>query len=446
MHCIKILFRVLCLLSAVSPSLYAAVQPPPPKVWTVREAVQFALKNSPDVRITLERIKSARADVRAAESAFYPSIGISAGYSRTDNPMYSFGNILNQGQFTNQIDFNDPGITDDLNLTGQVQYRFYNGGSDAAGVEAARAGEQASRFEQEAVHLRLGFEVVRNFYSIVQARDNVQARQSSLNAIDASLQAAQARFAAGDLLKADLLNLEVQKSRASENLIRARHGLALAERGFLNLLGLEKGSVAIDTALQTEQVAPEDPTYDRRPELAALNAALRAAEARVRQARGGYYPSADLFGSYQVDKGYEYEQGSGNSWMAGVKVNYNLFNGHRTSAEITKARAMLAEIREQQHKQELAFNYEIEQATLALQQADERLQVTETMVRQADESARLSRARFKEGVLLASELIEVENRLTEARVHSLMAKAARRIAIADLRRATGLGQFEQTSD
>jgi outer membrane protein TolC len=443
MHCIKILFRVFCLLLPVSPSVYAATQPIQPEVWTVREAVQFALKNSPDIRITVERIKSARADVTAAKSAYYPSVGINAGYSRTNNPMYSFGNILNQGQFTDQIDFNRPGITDDLNLTGQVLYRFYNGGSDVAGVMAAKAGEQVSRFEQEAVQLRLGFEVVRSFYSIVQARENVQTRQSSLKAIAASLQTAQARFDAGDLLKADLLNLKVQKSRASENLIRADHGLALAKRGFLNLLGLEKGSVEIDTTLQTEQTVPMEPTYDQRPELEALNAALRAAEARVRQARGGYYPSADIFGSYQMDKGYEYEEGSGNSWMAGVKVNYNLFNGHRTSAEISKARAMLGEIRAQQHKLELAFNYEIEQATLALQQADERLQVTTEMVLQADESARLSRERFKEGVILASDLIEVENRLTDARVHSLLAKAARRIAIADLRRAAGVGQFRE---
>jgi len=443
MDSLKILLWVVNLLFIFSPSVYATGQLTRPRVWTVQDAVHFALKNSPDVHLTLERIKGARAAVLAAESAYYPRLDISAGYGRTNNPMFSFGNILNQGQFTSAIDFNRPGITDNLNLTGLLQYRFYNGGRDEAAVRAARAGEEASRFEQAAVHLRLGFEVVRSFYSIVQAQDNVQARESSLKAIEVSLQAAQARFEAGDLLKADLLNLEVQKSRASEDLIRARHGLELAGRGFLNLLGLTRGPVEIDTARQAEQMVPQQPTYDQRPELAALQAALQAAEARIRQAQAGYYPSADLFGSYQMDKGFEYEEGAGNSWMAGVKVNYNLFNGHRTSAEISRAKAKLAEIRAQQHKLELAFNYEIEQASLALQQAEERLQVTEKMMEQADESARLSRERFKEGVILASDLIEVENRLTDARVHNLMARAARRIAIADLRRAAGLGQFEQ---
>ncbi|MEA2113940.1 MAG: TolC family protein [Thermodesulfobacteriota bacterium] len=443
MLCKRTLLRVLCFLFITVPSAASATDTPSlPAVWTVQEAVGFALDNSPDVRIALQRIKGAQAAVVAAQSAYYPSIGLSAGYGRTNNPMYSFGNILNQGQFTQDIDFNNPGTSDNLNMTGSVQYRFYNGGSDEAGVRAARAGEQAVRFEQEAIYSRLGFEVVRSFYSIVQAEENVQARESALKAIEVSLQTAQARFDAGDLLKADLLNLEVQQSRAAENLILARHGLELVRRGFLNLLGLKQGSAKIDTAQQARQAVPENPTYEQRPELTRLNALFEAAEAKVRQARGGYYPSADLFGSYQVDKGFEFDEGSGNSWIAGVKVNYNLFNGHRTSAEINRATAELAEIREQRQKLELAFNYEIEQASLAFKQAEERLQVTKKMVEQAIESGRLSRERFKEGVTLASDLIEVENRLTDARVHNLMAKASRRIAIADLRRAAGLGQFE----
>ncbi len=440
--------RIVFLLWVFSLCLYpvqstaAAETPVIPSVWTVKEAVRFALANSPDTRITLERIRGAEAAVVAAQSAWYPQLELSAGYSRTDNPMYSFGNILNQGQFNNTIDFNDPGTTDELNLTGEVRYRIYNGGSDMAAIRAARAGREASGFEQQAVQQRLGFEVVRSFYSIVQAEENVQARESSLAAIRASLSAARARFEAGDLLRADLLSLEVQESRASENLIRAKHGLELARRGFLNLLGLERGEVTIDTAQESDQVVPEQPDYAGRPELQRLDAALEAAEAQVRRARGGYYPSADVFGSYRVEKGFEYDDGSGNSWMAGVKVNYNLFNGHRTSAEIARAQARAAELRQQRQKLELAFNYEIEQATLALHQAEERLEVTRKMVEQADESARLSRERFKEGVILASDLIEVENRLTDARVHDLMARAARRIAIADLRRAAGLNQFD----
>jgi outer membrane protein TolC len=92
---------------------------------------------------------------------------------------------------------------------------------------------------------------------------------------------------------------------------------------------------------------------------------------------------------------------------------------------------------------ELAFNLEREQAALTLNQEEERLKVTGKMVESATESARLARLRFKEGVLLSSELINTENRLTDARLSHALATSSRKIAIADLRRAVGLAQFNQ---
>jgi outer membrane protein TolC len=92
---------------------------------------------------------------------------------------------------------------------------------------------------------------------------------------------------------------------------------------------------------------------------------------------------------------------------------------------------------------ELTFNLEFEQAKLTLHQEAERLKVTLKMVESALESARLARLRFKEGALLASELINTENRLTDAQSSHALASASRKIAIADLRRAVGLAQFNQ---
>jgi len=65
------------------------------------------------------------------------------------------------------------------------------------------------------------------------------------------------------------------------------------------------------------------------------------------------------------------------------------------------------------------------------------------------ESENLTQARFQAGVLLVSELIDSENRLTDARVRHALASSAVQIAVADLRRAAGLPQyaegFEQTT-
>ncbi len=170
---------------------------------------------------------------------------------------------------------------------------------------------------------------------------------------------------------------------------------------------------------------------------------IKSAEARVRQARASAYPTVDGYAGYSVDNG-TVTGGSGDSWQAGIRLRYNFFDGHRTSAAVGRAQAMLDELGEQKRKTDLAISLEVKQADIALQDAEARLQVTAKSVAQAKESARLNRIRFSEGVVLASDLIAVENRLTAARVRRTVAEAAKRIAVAGLRRALGMPQFQET--
>ncbi|HHB74986.1 MAG TPA: TolC family protein [Desulfobulbus sp.] len=442
-HLLKIIcaFTYFLFLQSASSTWCADTQTAYPQKWTVVAAVQQALKGNPDAGIARRRIEAAKAAITRAGAAFYPRLDLSAEYGQTNNPIFSFGNILNHGSFTNDINFNDPGTTDNLRLAATVKYRLYNGGRDRAGVHAAKARQQAEEQNRQAVLSILADEVVRSFYTIVQAEEIVEARKSAITAITASLTVAKARYDAGDLLKASLLDIEVQQSSAHEQLIQARHGLNLAKRGFLNLLGLRLPDIDIDIAQQFPQQVPDNPDENRRPEIQRLNALIQAAEEQLNRAKGDYYPTTDLFGSYQVDQGFIDEENSGNSWMAGVKLNYNLYEGSRTEAAVAAATADLARTKEMKRKMGLAITYEIEKAQLALKQAEERLLVTDKQVTLANESARLSRERFREGVILSSSLIDAENRLTDARVHSSLAKAARMIAIADLRRAAGLPQF-----
>lgn len=416
-----------------------------PRVWTARRAVIFALTNSPDSRIAEQRIAAAAASRQVAESAYSPRLNLSATYGQTNNPIYSFGNILNQGSFDESLDFNNPGRTDNLNMKAELLYRFYNGGRDKAGIDAANSTYRSRENNRRTTMHRLGFEVVHAFQAIVQAENQRNARRDELQAIEASLAVAVARYEAGDLLKAEMLNFEVQQARASENLILGNHKLALAQKTFLNLLGLKEGTVQIDQTSDAKQKTPLPGDYALRPELADLSAQLSAVEAELAREEGARHPTVDGFASYQYDQGYAID-GSGDSWTAGLRIDYHLYDGNLTRANIARKRAEYGELREQLAKLELAVNLEIQEAELNLRQAIERSTVTEKMVQVAQESALLSRERFKEGLILSSDLIDTEVRLTDALVRQSAAQGNYRVAIANLRRAVGLQQFAITTE
>ncbi len=437
------LFTAACLALALCLAGPAAAADPP-DAWTARQAVIYALQNSPDSKIARQRIAAAEAARHQAVAAMQPGISLSGGYSQTDNPMQAFGAILNQGGFDNTIDFNDPGRTDNLGFKAEINYRFYNGGRDQAASEAAEALQLASETDRTAIEHRLGYEVVRAYQTIIQAGDQVDAREAELSAIDSSLQVAAARYEAGDLLRADLLQFEVQQARASEQLIIARHQLDLAQRGFLNLLGLSGTDAVLLPGAGDEQSVPTVDAYRERPEIAALQARLMAAEAALAGARGALRPTLDGFAGYQYDRGWEVD-GDGSSWLAGLQLTYQLYDGGRRDGEIAQKAAELAELKEQLGKLRLAVDLEIQEAELNRRQAAERRQVTEKMVQVARESAQLNRERFQQGVILASDLIDSEVRLTDALVRQSAARANCRTAAALLRQAAGLQQFAPTT-
>jgi len=411
-----------------------------PTIWTEEKAVAFAIAGNPDSTIALKRIDQAIAAATMAKASDYPLVNISTEYGQTNNPMYSFGNILNQGAFDNSINFNDPGRTDNLQIKAQINYRLYNGGKDRADQAAAQANIDISHTNLTAVHQQLGFEVVKTFQAIIQAEEMVTVREEALASIGAALNVGKARYDAGDLLRQDLLNLELQQSRASENLIRSRHMLEITKRIFLNLLGLRQGEVTVDREHGLDQDIPQSFDFRDHHELKRLDAMEQIALAELAKANGGKRPSVDAFAGYQIDNGWVLDE-TGDSWMAGVRLNYTIFDGKKTASEITLAQLKLQEIKSLRKKTELALNLGVQQALLDYEQAQKRLSVTEKMVGVATEVIRLSRARFTEGVILPSDLIDFEMRLSDAQARHLEAKTGYQVAIANLRKAAGLGQF-----
>lgn len=429
----------LCLLTIFTSSALA-LETPLPQPLSIQEAIQLALLNNPDNSIAQQRISQAKATAAMMTSYGYPLINLSGEYGQTNNPMYSFGNILNQGEFNNTIDFNDPGRTDNLQLKAEITYRIYNGGQTVAGKNSSKANVEASKSELQRVHQQLSFEVVRSFHGVIQAKKMVAVRKQALESISAAYDVGNARYEAGDLLLQDVLNLEVQKSRAREDLIVSTHNFELSKQALLNLLGKKEGNLILDESQATQQLPPDKPNYLNRNEFTTLQKFKEAALAELEKARGINRPKVDTFASYQFDNGWELD-GNGDSWMAGVRVNYNLYDGNNGASRISIARFKVQEIEAQIRKTELALSLELRQAQLSFQQTKERLAVTEKMVEVSKEATRLARIRFKEGVILSSDLIDFETRLSDALARHLSASAQYQVAIANLRRASGLDQF-----
>jgi outer membrane protein TolC len=407
---------------------------------TLEKALDIAFERNPDARLAKHRIAAARAGLEQANAAFWPRLQFQGSYIRTDNPMLTFGSILNQRAVPSGLDYNDLPDVDDFNARGLVTVPIYAGGRNRAGQEAARASTEAARFDGEAVRHSLAFEVVRVFHNVLKTREFIRAAEATVQSYQTNLGIATRRLEGGAVLKTDVLDIQVRLAQAQEDLVRAQNAHALVNRALRNLLGIEEGELTVADTAPTVRV-PAAADISSRAELMAADQREKAAEQRVREARSGYLPRVSLFGSLDYDYGTKYDQGAG-SYTAGGMLQWDLWDGRLTRGKVSEAQANFDSAQEERRKVRLALGLEAEQARLELRAATERLAVTERTVAQASESAELTRARFEQGTALANQLMDAEAVLVNARVRRAEAEADQRIAVGALRKALGMPQLD----
>lgn len=413
-----------------------------PIVWSLEEAVRHALTNSPTARIASHRVAGAQALLKQSEAAFWPALRLNSSYLRTDHPVSVFGHALNQRAYGSNLDFNDVPDADNWNVQGILAVPLYTGGQVRGERKSAQRHEVAAREEARAVRAALAFEVTRTFHHVAKAKVLVEAGESSVQAFEANLTNALRRLEAGTALRTDVLDVEVRLAQAREDLVKARNGLALTRRSLANLLGLNARDLEI-TAPTTEYAPLTMSTPPERAELAAARARVEAATAQVRVAKAGYVPKLSALGGLDFNKGWELK-GSGTSYSAGLLMQWEAWNGQATRARVRESEALLAAVIEEERKIQLALELELAQADLNLNESIERLAVTAKAVEQATESAELTRSRYQQGLLLATQLIDAEAALLTARVRRAEAEADAQIARAAWRKVRGWSQLADT--
>jgi outer membrane protein len=410
------------------------------ETYTLERAVETALAGSPDAKMAEARMAAAEAVLTQARSAYQPRVTVESSYLRTNQPVSVFGFALNQRSYSSGLDFNNVPDADNWNSRALMTMPLYAGGANAARKDAAEAGVAASGHGVAAVRQRLGFEVARTWLMVRRTESLREAAEAAVTAFETNAELAKKREKAGTALRADLLDVEVRLAQAQEDLAQVRNANALARHALRNLMGIEEGEVQISRGAPSLK-RPGAEAAAQRPELLAAAEKERATEARIRGARAGWKPQVSAFGSVEHNRGAEFD-GNGSNYTVGVLAQWHLWDGKLTKGRVAEAAAELAAAREETRKLRLEVDLEVTQARLAVKDAEERLAVTKRGIELAEESVKLTRDRYEQGLALTTQLIDAETALTGARVRRVEAETNLSVAVAGWRRALGLAVVE----
>jgi outer membrane protein TolC len=178
-----------------------------------------------------------------------------------------------------------------------------------------------------------------------------------------------------------------------------------------------------------------------RPEVEALRARVRSMEANAQSARAATKPQAGL------QAGYDYANPNpkilpltgdwNDTWSIGLNLSWKVFDGGKSNAASARATAQADSLRAQLSDLESRIRLEVVTRRLELESAIAGKVVAARGVDAARDALRVAQDRYKEGVLVSSELLDAETRLLTAQLEITRNEAQIQVARANLTRAVG---------
>ncbi len=429
----------------------AMAAPAPPQddaPISLEAAIALALEKNPAMTAAAAAADAAEARIDGAISTFLPRLDYIESFHRSDNPVFVFGTLLNQGRFTednfNVEQLNSPDALNNFQSSFAVRQTLFAGGANRLALSGARLGRDATEEGRRKTEMNVIFAVVQAYYGVQVAERNLEVMEDAVAVAEEDIRRARALFDSGLATEADLLSIQVHGAHLREQRIAASN-LVEIQRAELNdrlgepldrrlslLTSLTPGEAQEPKELQ----ALEDLSLTESPEVRQARLQLDSASIGHRQARSAYFPTVDLQAGWESDR-ESFTGPGGTNWMLGLSLRMNLFNGLGDRARVREAEASLRETRAREKEVENRVRLEVRRAFLERDAASERLGVAEQAVGQARESHRITQARYEGGLANVTELLRSHNALLQSEVHHLGAVLEARLAAAALELATG---------
>jgi outer membrane protein TolC len=437
---ILVLGLMLLLAAAVTSMAYGA------ELLTLEQAVETALRNNPGLKAADRQVEEAQAGVLRSSSGFLPKVTLSETWSRTDNPLMALGTKLNR-EIVSPLDFapdaiNDPEAISNYTTRLSVMQPVFSGGKEYLGVKQAKLNRDAALADRERTRQDTAFGVIKAYYGVLLAGEYRDVALQSLETSRANVRLAEARSRAGAVLESDVLRARVQEAEVKEMVTRSENGVRLAAANLNFAMGVgQETEHELDGTLSAREL-PQDlsgmagKALAARPDLAALGLKRRNAESGVNQARTDYLPTVSVMA--QSDWNSDRPGGDdAKSWAVMAVLQWNLFDGLVTKANVRQAAATAGRMRALEEQMQAAVRLEVRKAYYDLQASLDRITTTSSSAQAAEEGLRIVQKRYEAGMTTLVDVLGAENALIRARTNALQSLYDNNIAEAELRLAMG---------
>src|SRR5437762_9190459 len=402
------------------------------RILTLDECIAIALEAQPKIQATLYNYAAARYRVTQALAPLLPQLSGSVTATQSQSSASTTSSSTSRQQFP-----------DTFLAQVQLSQLLFDFGKNLAATEAARKLAEVAVEDVELQRQLISLAVKEAYTNILFAGRLIRVQDQAVQRAELNLRSAKGFFEVGTRPKSDVARAEVDVANARVDLIRARNALRSARVALNTAMAID---VDTPTAVQDNLVF-EPVNLDRgrlrteaikqRPEYHQVKLRVSAAEATERQTFRNFFPDISGIGSYGGSQLGGNQPQLNENWTLGLALSWSLFDGGNRLARYQEAKASLEAAKQRVKSTELDIIQNVEQAEIAVEETQERIQAAQALVASAQENFRLAQGRFDAGVRTILALTDAQLTPTQAQTTDAQALADYRIALARLDRAVG---------
>lgn len=421
-----------------------------PQTFSLREAVDYAVKNHINVKNAQIDVMSADARIGEIKAIGLPQVTGNFGW--TDNlavprffvPAKTFNPNAGDGEVV-AAKF---GVQYSANTGINVSQLLFDG-SYLLGLKASQIFKELSQKNLSASKITIAENVAKAYYAVLVNEERLKLLDVNVGRLDSLFRDTKALNGQGFIEKIDVDRLAVQLN----NLKTEKQNIERFQELAIYLLKYQMNYKLNDPISLTDKLANIDLNdtsildiqqpfdYKNRIEYSTLQTQSKLAELDVKNQQMGYYPRLSMSGSFAYSTGTDKFNIFANPWFnsasIGLSLQIPIFDGFSKKYKIQQSRYSLDKIRQGSAYLEQSIDLQIKSSQIQLRNYWETLQEQKKNMELAREIVRVSKIKYKEGVGTNLEVINAESAYKESQTNYYTTLYNALVAKVDLDKAAG---------
>jgi outer membrane protein TolC len=418
-----------------------AAGPDLPAQLTLSQALNIALSNSTKIREALAHLDEASGRYQQSRSALLPQLDIAARQSFQTLNLLGIGIDLPTSQGTSQGLIGPFGSMDARLLLSQDLFNLAN----VRAWQSYRSRQDSSRLLADNAREIVALNVVATYLEALKSkatRDTLAEQTKLANELyrltrDRVNQGVAAELDANRAMQKVNI-LEQQWQQAAQSYIAAKLSLANILQARITANFEVADDAAYGAGTPSDRDAAVKTALATRADYRSAEASVKAAEMQLRSVKASRLPTLGMtFGDGQSGST---PVNNVNTYKVQGAIYFPLYTGGRIKGEIVEAEGALREARALLDQNRSQIETDVLTAMSGVEWALKEVETSARNVKLSRQEVEFTRSRFAQGIADNTEVVNAQDRLTQADDAQIRAKYLLGLARANLARATGAAE------